>query len=71
MKGVPTVADDKKSEELLSQILDVQRQQLEEYRRVTSQSLELQRQGVETLEMKRAGCSALSPAEARDRVGDG
>jgi hypothetical protein len=42
------VADDKKTEELLGQILEIQRQHLEEYKRVTAQSLELQRQGVQT-----------------------
>jgi hypothetical protein len=42
------MADDRKTEELLSQMLEVQRQHLEEYKRVTSLSLELQRQGVET-----------------------
>ena len=37
-----------RSDELLAGILEVQRAHLEEYRRVTSQSLELQRQGVAT-----------------------
>ena len=37
-----------RTEQLLSQILDAQRAHLEEYKRVTSQSLDLQRQGVET-----------------------
>lgn len=41
------MSDQKRSEELLSQILEVQRQHLEEYKRVTSQSLEMQRRGVE------------------------
>lgn len=36
------------TEQLLAQILEVQRTHLEEYKRVTSQSLDLQRQGVET-----------------------
>jgi len=37
-----------RTEQLLSQILDAQRAHLEEYKRVTTQSLDLQRQGVET-----------------------
>jgi hypothetical protein len=37
-----------RSEQLLAEILEVQRAHLEEYKRVTSQSLELQRQAVET-----------------------
>jgi type VI protein secretion system component VasF len=36
-----------RTEQLLEQILDVQRAQLEEYKRVTSQSLELQRRAVD------------------------
>jgi hypothetical protein len=39
--------DDNRTEQLLTQILDAQRAHLEEYKRVTSQSLDLQRQGVE------------------------
>ena len=35
-------------EQLLMQILETQQAHLEEYKRVTSQSLDLQRQGVET-----------------------
>ena len=42
------MADERNTEELLGRILEVQRQHLEEYKRVTSQSLELQRQGVDT-----------------------
>jgi hypothetical protein len=42
------VGDERKTEELLGQILQVQRQHLEEYKRVTSRSLEMQREGVET-----------------------
>ena len=40
--------DDSRIEQLLTQILETQRAHLEEYKRVTSQSLDLQRQGVET-----------------------
>ena len=40
--------DENRTDQLLTQILDAQRAHLEEYKRVTSQSLELQRQGVET-----------------------
>ena len=40
--------DNDRIEQLLSQILDTQRAHFEEYKRVTSQSLDLQRQGVET-----------------------
>jgi len=40
--------DDNRTEQLLTQILEAQRAHLDEYRRVTSQSLDLQRQGVET-----------------------
>jgi len=36
-----------RTEQLLEQILEVQRAQLEEYKRVTSQSLELQRRAVD------------------------
>lgn len=39
--------DDNQTEQLLTQILEAQRAHLDEYRRVTSQSLDLQRQGVE------------------------
>jgi len=42
------MADDNRTEQLLTQILETQRAHLEEYKRVTSQSLDLQRQGVET-----------------------
>ena len=42
------MADERRTEQLLGEILEVQRQHLEEYKRVTSQSLELQRQGVDT-----------------------
>ena len=37
-----------RTEQLLSEILETQRAHLEEYKRVTSQSLDLQRQGVDT-----------------------
>lgn len=37
-----------RTEQLLAQILEAQRAHLEEYKRVASQSLELQRQGIET-----------------------
>jgi len=40
--------DSDRVEQLLTQILEVQRAHLEEYKRVTSQSLELQRHAVET-----------------------
>jgi hypothetical protein len=40
--------DTNRTEQLLTQILEAQRAHLEEYKRVTSQSLDLQRQGVET-----------------------
>ena len=40
--------DNNRTEQLLTQILEAQRAHLEEYKRVTSQSLDLQRQGVET-----------------------
>ena len=40
--------DDNRTQQLLTQILETQRAHLEEYKRVTSQSLDLQRQGVET-----------------------
>ena len=40
--------DDNRTEQLLTQILEAQRAHLEEYKRVTSESLALQRQGVET-----------------------
>jgi hypothetical protein len=38
---------DNKTEQLLEDILDTQRAHLEEYKRVTSQSLELQRRSVD------------------------
>ena len=37
-----------RTEQLLSEILETQRAHLEEYKRVTSQSLDLQRHGVDT-----------------------
>jgi len=37
-----------RTQQLLSQILDTQRAHLAEYKQVTAQSLDLQRQGVET-----------------------
>lgn len=37
-----------RTEQLLSEIPETQRAHLEEYKRVTSQSLDLQRQGVDT-----------------------
>ena len=37
-----------RTEQLLSEILETQRAHLDEYKRVTSQSLDLQRQGVDT-----------------------
>ena len=37
-----------RTEQLLSEILETQRVHLAEYKRVTSQSLDLQRQGVDT-----------------------
>ena len=40
--------DTNRTEQLLTQILEAQQAHLEEYKRVTSQSLDLQRQGVET-----------------------
>jgi len=40
--------DDSRIGQLLAQILEAQRAHLEEYKRVTSESLALQRQGVET-----------------------
>ena len=42
------MTDENRKEQLLTQILETQRAHLEEYKRVTSQSLDLQRQGVET-----------------------
>ena len=42
------MTENDKIAELLTQILEVQRAHLEEYKRVTSQSLELQRHAVET-----------------------
>jgi len=40
--------DENRTEQLLTQILEAQRAHLEEYKRVTSESLALQRQGVDT-----------------------
>jgi len=40
--------ENNRTEQLLTQILDAQRAHLEKYKRVTSQSLDLQRQGLET-----------------------
>lgn len=37
-----------RTEQLLTEILEAERAHLEEYKRVTSQSLDLQRQGVDT-----------------------
>ena len=48
MALVTAMNDDPRTEQLLSQILEAQRAHLEEYKRVTSESLSLQRQGVET-----------------------
>jgi hypothetical protein len=42
------MSDNERAEQLLAQILEVQRAHLDEYKRVTSQSLELQRNAVET-----------------------
>lgn len=42
------MTSDRQSEDLLAEILETQRAHLEEYRRVTSDSLELQRRAVET-----------------------
>ena len=42
------MSDNPRIEQLLAQILDAQRASLDEYKRVTSQSLELQRGAVET-----------------------
>jgi CRISPR/Cas system CMR-associated protein Cmr1 (group 7 of RAMP superfamily) len=42
--------DQKRIEELLEQIRDAQRESLDEYKRVTSQSLELQRRAVKRQE---------------------
>jgi hypothetical protein len=42
------MSDSDRIEQLLTQLLEVQRTHLEEYKRVTSQSLELQRSAVET-----------------------
>jgi hypothetical protein len=41
------MADDGRAEQLLNEILETQRAHLEEYRRVTAESLRLQRQAVE------------------------
>ena len=40
--------DNNRTEDLLTQLLEVQRAYLDEHKRVTSQSLDLQRQGVDT-----------------------
>ena len=42
------MSDNDRTEQLLAQILEAQRAHLDEYKRVTSQSLELQREGVDT-----------------------
>ena len=42
------MSDNDRTEQLLAQILEAQRAHLEEYKRVTSLSLDLQRQGVDT-----------------------
>ena len=42
------MSENDRIEQLLAQILEVQRANFEEYKRVTSQSLELQRRAVET-----------------------
>jgi hypothetical protein len=42
------MAQDDRKGQLLTEILETQRAHLEEYKRVTSESLRLQRQGVET-----------------------
>lgn len=39
--------ENKRTEQLLEQILEAERAQLEEYKRVTSQSLEMQRRSVD------------------------
>src|SRR5688572_2925654 len=44
----PTHVPDDKNEQLLAQILEVQRAHLEEYKRVTSESLDIQRRSIET-----------------------
>ena len=41
------MSQDDKTERLLAEILEVQRAHLDEYKRVTAQSLQLQRQAVE------------------------
>jgi hypothetical protein len=41
------MADDGRTEQLLNEILETQRAHLEEYKRVTGESLRLQRQSVE------------------------
>jgi hypothetical protein len=42
------MSDNERIEQLLAQILEMQRAHLDEYKRVTTQSLELQRNAVET-----------------------
>ena len=42
------MSDSERIEQLLAQVLEVQRAHLDEYKRVTSQSLELQRNATET-----------------------
>jgi len=42
------MSENTRIEQLLTQIVEGQRAHLDEYRRVTSQSLDLQRQGVDT-----------------------
>jgi len=42
------MSDNERVEQLLAQILEVQRAHFDEYKRVTAQSLELQRNAVET-----------------------
>jgi len=41
--------EETRSEQLLAEILETQRAHLDEYRRVTSESLDIQRQAVDTL----------------------
>jgi len=45
---IPSPERDDKTEKLLSEMLEVQRAHLEEYKRVTSESLRLQRHAVES-----------------------
>jgi len=42
------MTQDDRAEQLLTEILEVQRSHLEEYKRVTSESLQLQRRAVDT-----------------------